>query len=201
MAAIGLILGSVLFLAGACTPIANRFFTEADPEARIAIVEADRTGWAITTLLFAVGAVVAATGLVLFGRHIQRNHGLATRLASVAAAGAAAGAGLMAAINYSRGATRPPQEWVLEPIHWTAYAYIVLMQIALLTAGVALLRTSYPRWFGGTVLVTTALTVVVLILIRNFPPLLFYLITLFMGVALAALPSEAPVERPPPAIE
>jgi hypothetical protein len=188
LAGAALISGSLLFLIGAFSPIANRFFTEPDPRRRIEIVEADATGWAIMSVLFAAGAAITGGGLVLFALHLRRSQGPAMGFACVVAAGAALlGAG-NAVIGLER-AVRPPQDWVPEPVPWTAYAYIVLMQITLLIIGVALLRAGYPRWFGWTVLITTTLTVIVLVLVRNFPPLLFYMITLFMGISLAALPT------------
>jgi hypothetical protein len=188
LAGIALILGSLLFLMGAFSPIASRFFTEPDPQIRLKILEADLAAWTSTSVLFGVGAAVAAVGFVLFAWHIRRSQGAGVTFASYLAAGAAGVSLVSAAVGYYRWAVRPPQEWVLDTtVPWTVYAGVVLMQIALLITGVVLLRAGYPRWFGWTVLVATSLTVITLILVRNFPPLLFYFIMLFMGITMAAL--------------
>jgi hypothetical protein len=191
LAGIAWILGSLLFLMGAFSPIASRFFTEPDPQRRLKILEADLAAWTSTSVLFGVGAAVAAVGFVPFAWHIRRSQGAGvTSFASYLAAGAAGVSLVSAAFGYYRWAVSPPQEWVLDTtVPWTAYANVVLTQIALLITGVVLLRAGCPRWFGWTVLVATSLTVITLILVRNFPPLLFYFIMLFMGIAMAALPT------------
>ena len=43
---------------------------------------------------------------------------------------------VLAATGYSERAVRPPEDWVPEPVPWTAYANVVLIQIALLLTGV-----------------------------------------------------------------
>jgi hypothetical protein len=67
------------------------------------------------------------------------------------------------------------------------YVYIVLSQIALILTAVVVLRTGYPPWFGWTVLIVTALTVIVLVFVSAFPPLLFYMIMWFMGIVLIGI--------------
>jgi hypothetical protein len=190
LAGIFLTVGSILWLYGAFTPISNRFFLEPDPQKRLEIIEADPTAWTINNVLWGVGAVVAAVGLVLFARHIQRTQDAGLSSAAHLAASAAGVAAVIAAIGNYRGADRPPEEWVLDTsVPWTAYACIVLTQVALLIAGWVLLRAGYPRWIGWTVLILTVLTLIVLALVRSFPPLLLYLITLFMGIVLVAIKS------------
>jgi hypothetical protein len=188
LAGIFLIAGSILWLYGAFTPISNRFFLEPDPQKRLAIIEADPTGWAINNVLWGVGAVVVAVGLVLFARHIQQTQDAGLSRAAYLAAGAFSVAALEAVMGSYRQLDRPPQEWVLDTsVPWTFYAALILMQVALLTIGGVLLRAGYPRWFGWTVLVLAGLTLIVLALVRDFPPLLLYLITLFMGIVLVAI--------------
>ena len=191
LAGIFLIVGSSLFLIGAFSDVAELFYTEPDVQKRLAIVEADPSGWAMMSAQFVAGAAVAGGGLVLLAWHLQRGRGAGIRLASAVAAGAALIGALLAVMGYSEHAVRPPQEWVPElvSIPLAGYAYIVLTQIALILTAVVLLRTGYPPWFGWTVLILTALTVIVLLLVRAFPPLLFYFITLFMGIVLAAMPA------------
>jgi hypothetical protein len=185
------IVGSLLFLYAAFSPIANLYFLEPDIRKRIEIIEADRTGWDINSGLFAAGAAVAAVGLLLFALHIRRSQDAATRILSYLAAGAAAVPAALGIVGYAAGLNRTPQEIVTATADWTfsAYASVILTQLALLTTGVVLLRAGYPQWFGWTVLILTALTVIVLVLVRAFPPMLFYFITLFIGVVLAAMPT------------
>ena len=114
---------------------------------------------------FVAGAAVAGVGLVILASHIQRGRGAGIRLACAVAAGAALISALLAVMGYAEHVVRPPQEWVPDLVSPLAgYAYIVLTQIALILTAVVLLRTGYPPWFGWTVLILTALTVVLLLL-------------------------------------
>jgi hypothetical protein len=185
------IVGSLLFLYAAFSPIANLYFLEPDIQERIEIIEADRTGWDINSGLFVAGAAVVPVGLLLFALHIHRSQDAATRILSYLAAGAAGVPAALGMVGYPAGLDRTPQEIVTATADWTfsAYADVILTQLALLTTGVVLLRAGYPRWFGRTVLILAALTVIVLVLVWAFPPMLFYFITLFIGVVLTAMPT------------
>jgi hypothetical protein len=189
LAGIAFIVGSLLNLFAAFSPIFNRYFLEPDVQERIEIIEADPTGWAFNSGLFVAGIAVAGVGFLLLAWHIRRSQIASTRLISYFAA-AAGGIGAVLALNgYFAGLDKTPQEIATAPVEWTAYAFIVLTQLALLATGVVLLRAGYPRWFGWTVLILTALTVIILVLVRAFPPLLFYLITLFIGIVLLLIPT------------
>lgn len=187
LAGITFIVGSLLLLLAAFSPIFNKYFLEPDVQKRIQIIEADPTGWAFNRSLFVAGIVIAGVGFLLMAWHIRRSQDVATSLPSYLAAGAGGIGAVLALHGYIAESGRSPQEIVTAPVGWTAYAYILLTQLALLATGVVLLRAGYPRWFGSTVLILTALTVIVLVLVSAFPPLLFYLITLFIGVVLAAM--------------
>ena len=187
LAGITFIVGSLLLLLAAFSPIFNKYFLEPDVQKRIRIIEADPTGWAFNRGLFVAGIVIAGVGFLLMAWHIRRSQDVATSLLSYLAAGAGGIGAVLALHGYIAESGRSPQEIVTAPVGWTAYAYILLTQLALLATGVVLLRAGYPRWFGSTVVILTALTVIVLVLVSAFPPLLFYLITLVIGVVLAAM--------------
>ena len=70
IAGIGLILGSVLFIVAAFTPLTFRVVM-ADVEQRIDLIQNERTGWVILNILFGAGGIIAAAGLALFSLHIQ----------------------------------------------------------------------------------------------------------------------------------
>ena len=189
LAAITFIVGSLILLSAAFSPIFNRYFLEPDVQERIEVIAADPTGWAFNRGLFVAGIVVAGVGFLLLAWHARRSQDAATRASSILGA-AAGGIGVMLALNgYVVEAGRSPQEIATAAVDWTAYASILLTQLALLATGVVLLRAGYPRWFGSTVLILTALTVMILVLVSAFPPLLLYLITLFIGIVLAAMPA------------
>ena len=198
LAGITCIVGSLLFLYAAFSPIASQYFLEPDIQKRIEIIEADRAGWAIKSGLFATGSTIVAVGLLLFAWHIHRNQDAVARRLSYLLAGATGVTAALGLVGYFAGVDRTPEEIVVATADWTlsAYAAVILTQLALLTTGVVLLRAGYPRWFGWTVLILTALTVIVLVLVRAFPPLLFYLITLFIGIALAAVPTVGRSQGP-----
>jgi hypothetical protein len=190
LAGIAFTVGSLLFLYAAFSPISNRFFREPDVQKRIAIIEADPTGWATNATLFGAGAAVAGVGFVLLAWHmIRRSRDPATRLLAILAAGAGGAGAAFGLVNYYAGAVRTPEEFASGTVTWTGYAYVLLTQLGLLMTALALLRPGYPRWFGWTVLVLTALTVIILVLVRNFPPLLFNLITVFIGIVLLLIPT------------
>ena len=189
LAGITFIVGSLLLLSAAFSRIFNQYFLEPDLQKRIEIIEADPTGWAFNRGLFVAGIAVAGVGFLHLAWHIRRSQDEATRLISYLAAAAGGIGAVLALVGYFAEAGRTSQEMVTAPVDWTAYAYMLLTQLALLATGVVFLRAGYPGWFGWTVLILTGLTLIALVLVRAFPPLLFYLITLFIGVVLAAMPT------------
>jgi hypothetical protein len=155
LAGITFIVGSLLVQAAAFSRIFNQYFQEPDVQKRIEIVEADPTGWAFNRGLFVAGIAVAGVGFLLLAWHIRRSQDAATRLIGYLAAVAGGIAAALALRGFFAEASRTPQEIATAPVDWTAYAFILLTQLALLATGVVLLRAGYPGCLGWTVLILT----------------------------------------------
>ena len=110
LAGIGLIVGSVLFIIAAFTPLTFKVIM-ADMQQRVDLIQNERTGWVLLNILFGIGSVVAVVGLALFAQHVQSiGDNPTVRVVSyLSAATAALGALCWVIIVYNR-ATLPPQE-------------------------------------------------------------------------------------------
>ena len=92
---------------------------------------------------------------------------------------------LLAVIGYAEHAVRQPQEWV--PELWHPFGWLRLHRPFTDRVDTHRSRRAPNRpspWFGWTVLIVTGLTVIVLVFVSAFPPLLFYMIMWFLGIVL-----------------
>ena len=188
LAGIVLIAGSLLFLIAAFMPISMRVFPESDPQRRVEIIEADRTGWNVSSTLFGAGSVVTVIGLLLFALHVQSASDNATlKLASILAVIAAAvGAALWVIVVYGR-ITMSAQEWVsgVNVNTWMFPTYMILTQLAWIVIGYTLAQTGYPGWLGWGMAGLSALSLVAFLILKDLPPFTHYVMTVIMGVVLA----------------
>jgi hypothetical protein len=68
MSALVIILGSVLFLIAAFSPISFRVFPEPSAARKLEVMTASPTAWFVAQILFALGAMVTMIGIALVGR-------------------------------------------------------------------------------------------------------------------------------------
>jgi hypothetical protein len=186
IAGIGLMLGSVLFIIAAFTPLTFRVVM-ADMEQRVTLIQNERTGWVILNLLFGTGSVLAAVGLALFAQQVQPSGDNTTiRVVSyLAAASVALGALCWVVIVYNRAAL-PPQELPgnLSINNWIFPAYTLLTQIGLMGVGFVLIQSPYPGWLGWGMLVLAGLSLAAYLIFKDMPPFAHYVLLLVMGIAL-----------------
>jgi hypothetical protein len=186
IAGIGLMLGSVLFIVAAFTPLTFRVVT-ADMQQRIDLIQNERTGWVILNILFGTGSVIAAVGLALFAQHVQTLGGNTTiRVVSyLGAASVVLGALCWVIIVYNRAAL-PPQELGsnLSINNWIFPAYTLLTQIGLMVVGFVLIQSHYPAWLSWGTFVLAGLSIVAYLIFKDMPPFVHYMLFLVMGIAL-----------------
>jgi hypothetical protein len=190
MAGVTLIVGSVLFLSAAFMPI-SLVYAESDPQEQVARVQDSRVAWVTSQALFALGSIVAAVGILLFARHVHltdEQRALVIPAAYLAAALAVIGVGFWLTDLYRRVFLSPETLFLDAGLQvWMFLVYTVLTQAALLLLGFVLLRSGYPGWMGWGLLAAVGLTIVMLAILRDVPPLFHYLWMLVLGIMLVRL--------------
>jgi hypothetical protein len=186
LAGLGLIVGSVLFIIAAFTPLTFRVIM-ADGQQRIELIQNERTGWIFLNILFGVGSIVTVVGLALFAQHVQSigDNTTVKVVSYLGATVAALGALCWVIIVYNRAAL-PPQELgsTLSINNWIFPAYTLLTQIALIMVGFTLIQSSYPVWLGWGMLVLGGMSIAVFLIFKDMPPFVHYVLLLIMGIAL-----------------
>ena len=180
VAGIVLLVGSVLFCVAAFSPI-SRVYAERDAEKRIEIIEAGPGQWTLSQLLFALGATIAVIGLSLAAYHLRSS-----------SAALAAYVGVVLLIigvvfwdwhlyvrivdpeGFARGTI----------LRWPFVVYSILTQFGLIAFGVAYLGGGYPRWLGWTTIAATGALFILLLIFKDMPPFVYYIITILAGVVM-----------------
>ena len=175
--------GSIIFWGGMPFPIVTDFFEAENEAERIALVDGDRTQFAIAFGLLGLGAVVAGVGLWLLGRAITpmegergRRREIAARVAAwLGATGVLAGSSRLAHALFATPEYMEGDDNVIDPvlgaIAWPATS------IALIIFGVLAWSSPPPKW-----------TAVVLVLggvagLVTFLPLFWYLALIVFAIA------------------
>lgn len=176
-AALLLILGAVVFFAGAFAPT-SRVFVLDDAEARESFLEGRQGMWRAVQPLFAGGALVMPFGLAA----LAMSFGGAARVLAAGAAVLALGGAVPWAMTCRLRGQRIADfaHGRLPGWHYQVYVWLTLASLAL--AGGALLASSYPVWLGWFVLGSDAVFAAVLVLTRDLPPFVLYTVTAVVGV-------------------
>ena len=178
LAAIVLIIGSVLFLIAAFLPITAAFVAERD----IAQLQSSPVEWAVSNLVFAVGSILVVVALALFT--LQLRDTSAAFPGYLGLAMIALGTLCWVTILYYR-VTLPLQAVFQTPTFgWLFIVYTLLIQAALVAYGFAFLRAGYPRWMGLGSIILSALLFIAYLIFKDVPPFAYYVITLAIGVGL-----------------
>ena len=74
VAAIILLVGSVLFIIAAFMPV-SQVFVEPTPAAKLEIIDSNRTVWSASQVLFGLGGSIAAIGLGFVAYHLRGKPG------------------------------------------------------------------------------------------------------------------------------
>jgi hypothetical protein len=174
-AALLMIVGSIVFGVGASIGV-PRVFTTADPEARLRLLEERPTAWRYAQPLYVAGPLIVAVGV-----------GLIPGSAAFVIASVLLTMGVLAwAYSCYRRAVSPEAfaRGELPGLPFTAYVLLTIAGLALTGSG--LLIADYPGWIGWVVLVADAVFLVAYVVTRDIPPFVFYLVTLLVGVVIAA---------------
>lgn len=177
-AAILLLIGSVLFLAAAFSPI-SRVFAELNAAKKLEILRNGRRAWEIAQVLFSLGALVVAAGLVIYFYPWQGVPRAVWALSGVAAL--VVGACLWSWHCYLRGmAPQGFAEGALPAWHFATYT--LLTQLGLAAVGFALLSSGLPQWVGLTLIGGSLFFLLAYLVFKDMPPFVYYLLTLMMGI-------------------
>ena len=178
-----LIIGSLLFLVAAFMPV-SRVYPAQGVEQKMAIIDADRTGWQVSQVLFALSAAVAWAGMGLLAYRFRAFGGSILPLAAVAAAGV--GLALWLAYVYLR--TIRPEDFVSGLVPgWPFVAYSFLTLLAIFVIGSGMSQPKFPRWLPIFNMGAAALMGLAFLIFKDLPPLLYYVVTLVDGIALLVL--------------
>jgi hypothetical protein len=183
LAGISLIVGfGLVMIASFIGP--NSVYRAPDSETRLEIIAQNRGRWMTTNLVWAIGSLVTAGGLLLLTLSLRGRQ--SPWLLYMAAAVFIVGSVAWAIYLYQRIAdpagnlyTNPPAPLSLV-FAWAAIAGLAMY-------GAAFLQGSYPNWLGYTLLVAMGLLVVGLIFFfdavyASFPPQFFNLLTFIVGI-------------------
>lgn len=176
--ALTIIIGSILFLVAAFSPV-SRIFGEPSPEKKLNIIMQSLNQWKVTQFLFAAGAIVTGIGIGLTGI-LFRNHSVTTTIYLSAALI------LLAAVFwvwhvYLRAVY--PLAFTDRKIPvWLFAVYTLLTQAGLIVFGIALLSTGLPSCTGWLMIGSMVFFFLLTIIFKDMPPFVYYLMTLVIGV-------------------
>lgn len=180
VAATFLIVGSVLFIIAAFMPVSH-VFVEPTPNAKLEIIDSNRTAWTVSQVLFGLGASIAAVGLGFVAYHLRGTPGAVWSYIGLVAV--ILGAVFWDGHVYLRAVD--PEGFVEgRLIGWLFPAYALLTQFGLLAFGVAYLRAGYPAWFGGITIGGAVIFFIVYLVFKDIPPFVYYILTFIAGIRL-----------------
>lgn len=179
------IIGSVVYIV-AVAPVSGAYGGR-DPDEVLAHIRAHWRGYALSQVLFAIGAVVTGVGMALLAVPLADADGSVLPLSGAIAI--LLGGVMWVVLSYDRTVNyeRFFREYGSFPI--SAWAWLVLTGIGLAIYGYLFLSPGYPAWVGYATWVLIALQVAGAIFFpKQVPPQIYYLATLMIGVtALAGL--------------
>lgn len=181
VAAVVIIVGSILFLIAAFSPISMAFFTERDPARQLAIATEGKRAWIMSQILFSSGGLVTAVGTGLTAVHLRNiPNGI---LAYLAFALLLIGAMLWVWQIYIR--TGDPRALIEGTIPaWPFTAYTLLTQFGLAILGVVLIRTAVPDWTSWMLILGAIISFLLFIGLKDMPPFVYYILFLVLGIML-----------------
>lgn len=167
-----LLSGCILFLAAAFNPSAMAFGATG-AEAKLRIIEEHRGLWLLSQYGFGVGAVVTASGFVL----LASAHAGGNRLVGLVSYAMLIGA-LLWGINLVLRASDVEGFATGTHPRWPFLVYTLLTILGLAEWGWFYLQTGFPNWLGWATLIPILILFILLIVLGDMPPFVYYLITL-----------------------
>jgi hypothetical protein len=180
IAAIILLVGSVLFLIAAFMPV-SQVYVAPSPAAKLEIITTNRTAWSASQVLFGLGASIASIGLGFVAYHLRGTPGAIWAYIGLVAV--ILGAVLWDGHVYLRAVD--PEGFVEgRLIGWLFPAYALLTQTGLLAFGIAYVRADYPAWLGGITVGGAVIFFIVYLVFKDIPPFVYYVLTFIAGIRL-----------------
>ena len=180
VAAIILLVGSVLFIIAAFMPV-SQVYVVPSQAAKLEIITSNRTAWSASQVLFGLGASIAAIGLGFVAHHLRAAPGAVWAYIGLAAV--ILGAVLWDGLVYLRAVD--PEGFVEgRLISWPLPVYTLLTQVGLIAFGVSYLRAGYPAWLGGITVGGAVVFFIVLFVLKDIPLFFYYVLTLIAGIRL-----------------
>jgi hypothetical protein len=161
-----------------------RLYQEPDVQKQIEILEDHSTRWVISNIMFGLGGVVTAAGLILFSILVQGQ--VNTILNWLAALCYSLGTLLWILFLYNR-TVNPSQLFENYSFSPSTIALIGLLLSSLLLYGIVYIQAGYPGWLGfGTISLTVLIGILALVFparfFASFPPQILYFFTLAAGI-------------------
>lgn len=172
----------LIILASIASP--PRLFQEPDIQKQIEILEDHSTRWLGSNILFGLGGVVTAAGLILFSIMVQAE--VNSILNWLAALFYSLGTLLWIIFLYNR-TVNPAQLFENYGFSPSTIALIGLLLSSLLLYGIVYIQAGYPNWMGfGTISLTVLIGILALVFparfFASFPPQVLYFFTLAAGI-------------------
>lgn len=180
VASLVILAGSLLFIVAAVIPY-TRVFIESDPDRKLEIIRDHKGQWNVGHVIFILASLLTVLGVVLMTYSYK-----AWSLSSWTWAGLAAL--LTGALLWSWHCTErliSPEGFV-----WgsnTPYLFVIysaLTMLGLLVTGFFLLGTDLAAWVGWMLVGGVVLIAILMILFKDMPPIVYYLLTLVLGIRL-----------------
>jgi hypothetical protein len=170
-----ILIGCLLFLFAAFNP-ASMAFGAPTPEAKLEIIRRYERLWVISQYAFGLGAVVAAAGYLLLARAggPQAAYG---GLLTLVSSGMLAGA-LLWGINLFMRATDFEGFANGTQPNWPFLTYTLLTLLGLAVWGYVFLQGGFPVWLGWGTLAPAVVLFALLVIFKDMPPFVYYLISL-----------------------
>ena len=176
-----MVLGSIIFLVGALSPISLKVFSTPDAGKRLATIRAGRRAWRIDQVWYALGPIVTALGIGLVAYRFRSSPATLPAYMSFATMA-------IAAVPWTwtvyRRAVDPEAFTEGSLPAWPFAAYTVLTQVGLAALGTVLLRTAVPTWVSWMLIAASATLFALYLARRDMPPFIYYVLTLIAGVML-----------------
>ena len=177
-----IIVGSALFLCAANAPISVRVFAPGRSAShKLDAIRGSPTAWSVTQIMFGLGASITVIGIGVLAYGLGRQPPVWLIWTSVALLTIARVLWLW----HLYGRTVDPDafaegRWP----RWPLLAYFMLTEAGLAIVGYALLRGDLAMWIGWMPIGSMVLLFVLTLIFRDMPPLMFYTVTLILGIAL-----------------
>jgi hypothetical protein len=190
ISAIVIMVGSVLFLIAAFSPI-SRVFPEPSAVRKLEIIVASPNAWFVAQIFFGLGAMLTVIGIAIIGYQSRAQPFAWFIHASVIIL--FLGASLRLWHVYARA--EDPAAFTEGSLSaWPVVLYWVLTPAGLAVFGVALLRSALPQWVGWVMIASMALFLLLTVIFGDIPPFVYYAITLLTGVMLYRAGSRVVME-------